>query len=250
LRYILDTHSEIWCPGELALGQLIRAMRFTLSRGVAAHSEASAEADRLTQQRTRETIGELLTAFAAGRGKYVWCDKTPANLQFLEDIEWAFPDARYICLYRQSLDVVHSCLEISRNGFMIELAPYVKRNPYNLSAAMLESWVEKTERLVALETRSRRAFRLYYEALVNDPTGTLRQLFKFLDVRCDDSLLGRVFTTPHDAGGGDPKIRSSVRIEQDRIGKGAAIDRAALLRIPPELLERRLNLHIELGYPV
>lgn len=251
LRYILDTHPEIACPGEIALGQLVQALRPTLFRTVA-QTAAVSEEERTERARgeTRRIIGEILGSYAAARGKRIWCDKSPGNVLNLADVEWAFPDARFLCLYRRGLDVAHSCLEASPYGFMAELAPYVQKHPEDLLTAMLDSWADKTGRMLRFETGNPRCCRLYYEALVNAPVATLDSVFAFLDLEWEASLLDRVFTTPHDPGGGDPKIRHVGQIETDRIGKGSRIPALALARVPSDLQQRLADLHLELGYPL
>jgi protein-tyrosine sulfotransferase len=245
LRYILDTHPEICCPGEIALGPLIRALRFTAGRTVGLGGN-----DELSRTHVRAAIDQLLSPYVESKGKRVWCDKTPANLGYLAEIEWAFPQARYICLYRRSIDVAHSCLEISRNGFMQELIPYVQRRPGNLVAAMMESWIEKTECLVRFERRAANRCRVHYESLVNSPETTLATLFAWLELRWDAKLLERVFTEPHDPGGGDPKILATSRIERDRVGRGDELNPMLLGQLSANYQQRLADLHLELGYPL
>jgi len=247
LRYILDTHPAIWSPGELALGRLIKAHRFTLTR---VHAIAAGlDAEKTCQREVRTLITGLMTRETAARGKSVWCDKTPENLSFLPEIAWTFPDARFLCLYRKSLDVVHSSLEASRWGFMEELAPSAARAPQNLVEAMLENWAAMTSRMLALEASGARCFRIYYEGLVNAPESTMNQVCAFLGLPWDDGILARVFAQPHEAGGGDYEIRRLSSIDGSRIGRGAEIPLAVLARVSPGVAGRCADLHLELGYP-
>jgi hypothetical protein len=251
LRYILDSHPEIACPGELCLGQLVQALRLTISRTVA-QTDAATDEKRAewTRAEVRRIVDEILTAYKSARGKRIWCDKTPMNVQGVADLAWAFPEARYLCLYRRSVDVAYSCLEASQYGFMTELAPYVQRDPHNLIAAMLASWADKTARILRFEAGNPSCCRLHYEALVNAPEATLDFIFRFLKLDWDTSLIEHVFTTAHDPGGGDHKIRQTRRIEADRIGKGSRLPSSILARLPGELQERLAELHFELGYPL
>lgn len=250
LRYILDTHPDICCPGEIALGPLIRALRFTAGRTVACLESQAPLRDAAVRSDVRAVAQNLLAPYVHARGKRIWCDKTPANLSYLDEIEWAFPEARFICLYRMSTDVAHSCLQISRNGFMQELRPYVQRRPDNLVAAMMENWIDKTERLVGFEKRTAGRHRVHYEALVGAPGPTLAALFQWLQLPWDDAILDSVFTQHHDPGGGDPKIHATSRIERDRVGLGAQLDPHALARLSPQYQQRLAELHLELGYPL
>src|SRR6202000_2440834 len=127
---------------------------------------------------TRQVVSGILNAYARDRGKKRWCDKTPNNTSHLGPIELAFPEADYICLYRDCLDVVYSCLEVSRNGFMAELAPYVARSPENLILALMNSWADKTARILEFEHQHKtRCHRIKYESLVAEPAHTLQALF-------------------------------------------------------------------------
>jgi hypothetical protein len=251
LRYILDTHPEIVSPGELGLGELCASLARVVDRTLAMNAEGNA-ADRseVTRVEVRRIVQGIMDEYAAAKGKRVWCDKTPLNLSYLGVLDWVFPDARYICLYRQCLDVVHSCLEASRHGFMLELAPYAQRSPSNHVEAMIESWVEKTERLLAFECAHPGSPRVFYEGLVHQPAVSLAPVFAALGLAWDPALLDRVFSVGHDPGGGDLHIKRTTRIETDRIGMGASLRGAALARVRPELLARMQRLNLELGYPI
>jgi protein-tyrosine sulfotransferase len=251
LRYLLDAHPEICSPGELALGHLLRDLQRVVMRTLARVVPGSEdERSAFTRREIRRIVEGIMDRYAAGRGKRIWCDKTPSNLFSLAEIDATFPDARYVCLYRQSLDVVQSCLDVSRFGFMHGLAEYVERNPRNVVAALLESWAEKTAVILRFEeSHPSRCFRVCYEGLVNDPEPTLDGLFEFLGLQWDRSLLDHALTDPHDTGGGDPKIRRTSKIERDRVGNGARL-RARLDTVPEGIVGKITELHLELGYPL
>jgi protein-tyrosine sulfotransferase len=181
-----------------------------------------------------------------GRGKYQWCEKTTLNINYLSILSKIFPESKFICLYRNCLDVINSCIATSSWGFMAELAPYVKNNPDNFIAAMAESWLEKNQKLFAFEQLHQdRCFRLTYESLVTEPNNILASLFKFLDLEWDDQLLSKVFTTHHDNGDGDTRILFTEKISQASVGKGGRIP---LSNLQEDLCEKINNLHNVLGY--
>jgi protein-tyrosine sulfotransferase len=248
LRYMLDTHPEIACPGELVLGQFVRSLRRLLERTRGRDAAGEDMAPDWVRREVNRTVHARMADYARARGKSRWAEKSPGNLEFLDELVWAFPEARFICLYRRSLDVVHSCLECSSNGFMPELASYAARSPDNLVAAMLESWAAKNVRMLALE-HSAACCRVHYEALVSDPVATLDRIFAFLGLGWQHALLENIFDTPHDPGGGDFKIRSAKRIERDRVGTGAGLNRDKLAAVPAALQRQCTELHLELGYP-
>lgn len=251
LRYILDTHPDICCPGELFLGQLALALHTTLSRTTALLEQGGGEArESFTRTEARRLILGPVEAYTRARGKRFWCDKTPANLEHLGEIEATFPGARYICLHRACLDVVHSCLESRRSrGTQDAYTPFEGTHPELIVSFMLEKWVQAAERMLAFEaSHPDRCHRIRYEDLLADPPRALEPLFKFIGVPWEPSLLGKVFTAPHDIGTGDEKILSTDRILKDNAGKGRAIDPALLAKLPRGLLERRKKAEQALGY--
>lgn len=247
LHYILDTHPDICCPGELFVGQLSEILRLTVSRTV---PDSLEDREGVIRRKVRGVLEGLLLEHAQAVGKKFWCDKTPSNALKLPEIEWVFPDARYLCLYRDSLDVVQSCLEIPEKSYMWWSLPYVAKHPQNYMAALLENWVEKTENILAFESSHPNALRVRYEDLVADPVKTLGPLFNFLGLGWDTSLVEEVFRVPHDPGGGDYKIQSTHKIEKDRVGKGKLVDPSLLSQVPPALRLRQKALHEQLGYPL
>jgi len=231
LRWLVDAHPEVVSPGELLLGRLCFDLYFTLLRTVVATLgiEDRIAANREALRRTRVIVDGIMTDYARARGKKVWCDKTPENLQHLTVLVETFPDARYVCLYRDGLDVAHSCLEVSRTGFMAELVEYVRRSPHDLVAAMLESWCDKTELLLKMQlAHPRLCHRVRYEDLVARPEEVLPPLFAFLGVAWDPGVLERAFAMPHDDGGGDQLIKQTERVERDRVGRGRTLDTSKL----------------------
>jgi protein-tyrosine sulfotransferase len=249
LRYILDTHPDICCPGELYLGRLAKDLSETVSRtlGLTAGEQAQ-DQDQMTWGEVHRIIDDLLSNFARVRGKKIWCDKTPFNLKNLSELEKAFPDARYICLYRNSLDVVHSGLDLKEKSYIWWALPYVVKHPKNYAAALLESWIDKTQLMLDFEKNHSQTCRVQYETLVENPVKALTPVFQFLGLDWDASLLEKTFKIPHDPGGGDYKITSTTQIEKNRVGKGNQIDSALMAAMPPPLLQKQKQLHAALGY--
>jgi putative sterol carrier protein len=188
----------------------------------------------------------MLERYAHKKGKYKWCEKTTLNIDYLSILNNIFPDGKFICLYRNCLDVINSCINRSSWGFMPELTPYVKNNPDNFVAAMAESWLEKNQKLFSFEQQHQdQCFRLTYESLVTEPNRILSSLFEFLGFEWDAQLLDKVFITHHDYGDGDTKILFAEKISQSSIGKGGRIPLSKL----QEDLSRKIDiLHNALGY--
>ncbi|MGZ5050164.1 MAG: sulfotransferase [Methylobacter sp.] len=248
LRYIVDTHSKIACPSHLYLGNVLENLNRMVSATIAQTQPGLDEEaqKQFAVQETRETVSKIMSRYIEAKGKRFWCEKTPMNLDYLSVLDAHFPDAKYICLYRHCMDVVHSSLNLSKYRFLPEHVPYVHRNPGNIIAAMTENWLEKTERLLAFEAEhTDRCFRVKYESIVMQPEETLRPLFDFLQVRWEDGLVERVFQSEHDVGEGDGKAALSSNIRQNSVGKGLEVPRSG---IPHKFVEAINTLLCRLGY--
>ncbi len=250
LRYIIDTHPQVCSPAHLHLGQLCRSLYTSIFYSIGQTMEVTDEAtrERLVAAEVRAVVDEFMQRYARAKGKQMWCEKTTENLEYLSYLRDVFPDAKYLCLYRNCMDVVHSSIECSRLGFLPELVPYVQKRPDNLVAAMVDSWVEKTTKLLEFElAHSTQSFRIKYETLVVDPLQTLPTMFAALGLDWDEKLLNAVFSTEHDQGSGDRKILFSKRVNTDSIGRGSTISRS---NIPDELLDKMNRLLARLEYPI
>jgi hypothetical protein len=250
LRYIVDTHTEICCPAEIFIGELANSLclayYYTLGQTMTAADEA--EKKRSAVAEVRRVILDMMNSYAAAKNKARWCEKSPSNLDHLELLNQVFPDAKFICLHRHCMDVVHSLIECSRWGFMDLVVNYAYKYPGNLAAAMAESWLDRTSKQLKFEGENpERCLRIKYESIVLDPGVSLPQLFTFLGLSWQPEILDRIFSTPHDLGLGDLKTSYSKNIYKNAVGKGSTIRPE---RIPGEMLERINHLLTELEYPL
>ncbi|WP_374089705.1 sulfotransferase [Methylomicrobium lacus] len=249
LRCIIDTHPVFCSPGHLNLGVLCSNLYMTVyySLGKLPGVETNKQREMLAAEETRKVVSDLLNRYALGKDKKKWCEKSTANIDFVDILYKIFPDAKFICLYRNSLDVAYSCIKFSALGYMDALTPYVKKYPTNLVEAMLNIWLDKTKKLIDFEqTYSDQCIRVNYESLVYRPEQTVGELFKFLGEEWDKSLLELIFKSPHDQGEGDLKVWFSDSIDSDSVGKGTAMPFAA---IPEDLMKEVNDIHRYLGYP-
>jgi putative sterol carrier protein len=246
LRYIIDTHPAFCSPPELNLGRVCEALYRALYHTTQAAS--APEKDSIVFRETRSIISGFMSTYAEAKGKTQWCDKSPDNLHHLPILYSVFPDARYLCLYRNCLDLVHSLMEYNRLQLFEEVLYFVQKNSGNMVDAMIDYWITQTKNTLLFERlHPGQCFHVKYESIVRDPSGTLAAMFSFLGVEWDEALLDSVFSTPREVAGGDHKILLSDRIHPSSLGKGSIISRKL---ISAETLERMNALLEELDYPV
>ncbi len=244
-RLILDTHPEIYSPAELDMGATARRL-YTMIARLEVRDNVPYEANPQILAQVRQILGGLMDDHARRRGKRIWCEKSPDNLGHQDFLARAFPEARFVCLYRHCRDVVRSCLEVSRHGFIPVLHDYVRQTPDDTVQATVRYWTDSTAGMLDFERRwPGRSFRLIYENLVTHPEETLRPLFEFLGVAWDPTLIERIFSATHDRGEGDSLVLYSGRINRDSIGSGRVIP---LETLPVELGARMEAFLRELGY--
>lgn len=258
LRLILDTHPEIYCPDELNLGRLLRALYDTNeglaeSGGSGAINPQQIDPASPAAAATRRMVTEMLGAAARSKGKSLWCDKSPSNLEHLVLIAALLPGSRYLLLHRHCLDFVGSCLRFSTHGFFLAVVEdYVRRDHRNFVRAVVRAWNERTRELLRFEAEhAGSCHRLRYEDLVTSPEETSRRLFDHLEVPFDPQLLQRVFSSTHHQRpfNGDPNALFSRGIVDHGVGRGAELNPGAFATIPAEMLQEMNELLVTLGYP-
>jgi hypothetical protein len=249
LRCIIDTHPDFCSPAHLNLGILCNALYSAAYQSLGKLPEVKTIENRelLAIKEARLVVSNLLDRYTQGKGKNAWCEKSTANTDYIDILYNVFPDARYICLYRNCLDVSYSCIKFNPLGYMSELAQYVRNSPDNLVAAMMVNWIDKNKKILEFEeSHSDQCFRVNYESLVNEPKIVLEELFNFLGVTWHDNLIDSVFRQSHDQGDGDLKIWFSSVIDKNGIGSGLKIP----ITVIPKELEIQVNeIHEKLGYP-
>lgn len=107
-----------------------------------------------------------------------WGDKTPVNVNHMEAILKSFPDARFINLVRDGVDVVHSWSQHEKyNGNVVR--PAIRWKEAVVEAhAFAEQYPEKS-----LEVR--------YERLVQEPEKTVARICQFVDLAYESEMLSR-----------------------------------------------------------
>jgi hypothetical protein len=262
LRYLLDSHPDITSPPELNLsGLLVHLVEvwtnmnatITAQHGdpmTAAANGAGPAAQIVSpdvRKRARKAVDEIMVTAANAAGASVYCDKSLTTVDHLGVVSQCYPNAALVFLYRYPLDMIASGLEASRWGFSaFGFAPFVAANPGNFVAALGNYWIDRVSKMVEFERTCELAHaRLYYELLCDDPTGTLEQLFEFLGVQADHTVIDRVFRSDHGVGPGDYKIDYTGSIATGSIGRGSTLPE----NLAAHQVTRIDELLAELDYP-
>lgn len=148
-----------------------------------------------------EAISITASYYARLEGKSRWGEQSPGEVQHLDKIVRAFPDAKIIHMTRDPRATVHSFVFHMRN------AAFNTTNIYNTA----KYWV-RCERLAnAFHDRSPQNIkRVRYEDFVAEPQATVRDICSFIGVEFEEAMLDTASTAsryaPRD---GDGRVSAS-----------------------------------------
>ena len=223
LRWLIDAHEEISCPGETDVAALLQAYVDS------AQAIGLSIDDALV--RARDVVDDLMGLHLARTegDKTRWCDKSLSNVNVMDRLAEAWPDARFVLLHRHAMDVIASALEASEWGLdSFGLGHYAQMSPTNAVIAVAGYWIERTAAMVDFEARHPgRCLRLRYEDLVTRTDESMEEVWDLFGV--DGSQRLNAFAEPHDPlAPADYKIWHTRSVHAESIGRGA--------RIPPDRL--------------
>jgi protein-tyrosine sulfotransferase len=253
LRRVLDAHPDIYCPAEMNVASICQAMHFFVEGASQEATNGCKDADQLS----RDAVHKVVGAAAAAEGKRRWCDKSLSSIDNAQLLKHVFPEATFICLYRQCADVVASAIDATPWGFGgggplagYGYESYVRDSPRNFVFALAAYWADKTA--AALEFQSShpdQTYSLRYEDLVRNPASTLERLYRWLGEEWDEAFADPeyIFNRVSSRDGlGDHKAVYTSRFEAGAGGRGWTIP---LELIHPNLVARIDALNADLGYP-
>ncbi|MEX2218035.1 MAG: sulfotransferase [Phycisphaerales bacterium] len=234
LRTILDSHSAIACGPETpwlaphqprSLGELWRFLREDPHGYCASFGMEPAAANRAA----RAFADSLLGDYARARGKARWAEKTPDNIRHLDFLLGVFPDARWVYLVRDGLDVALSTSTIPPHRAGI--SEWLEKNlslGWNIATAntpfsALLRW-RHWSRMAERSLRGVEHLRVGYERLVSEPEDTLRLVMDFVGEPFEPEML-RYAERPHDYPPwewGSADVRERRGITKDRVGRARA----------------------------
>jgi Sulfotransferase family len=245
LRLILDAHPDLACPPETnivkACWQFASAFNVTCGDAV-----ENVPDEALTG--VYAMISSLFKGYLTRQEKIRWCDKSLGTAPMAAWFAEIYPKAKFICLYRHCMDVIHSGLEASPwglTGYGFEQFAGL-RSGSSLSA-LAAYWIEHTGRIAEFEkANSDRCLRVHYERLVEAPEQVADEIFGFLDVKPSPGITSRCLSAQVEVfGPGDHKIMSTRKITSDSVGRGIRIPSEAI----PEPQLKVINHFLgELGY--
>jgi hypothetical protein len=246
LRFVLDSHPALACPAETGVVDLcsrMGALGGLLAAGDPAAMPAAADS-------ARTWVTTMFAAYLSRVGKSRWCEKSLGSAAAAAEFLGLFPKARFICLYRSSMDVVDSVHEAcpwGLHGYGLE--PFAAVHSGNTVAAVADYWVCQTRPILEFErAHPEVCLRLRYEDLAAEPTATARRIFAFLDESDAPVVAAGFLAERRDRSGpADHKIWETSRVHADSVGRGI---RVPVTAIPSAILALVNELHGELGYGV
>jgi hypothetical protein len=237
------------CPPETDIANVFAAAEFQF-RAALDDGDGSAVAEQRLQHLLTLIASEVHGAYAQRRGATRWADKSLTSARNAELLHRIFPEAQFICLFRECRDTVASLLEATPFGYQhFGLESYVRNNVGNLMLACALLWSDTVQKIVEFEDRyPDQCHRIRYEDLVQDPKSTVSALFRFLGAPWDHTDFDNdvIFARDMRPGYGDFKINYTKQINTNSVGRGATLPVGL---IPPPLQKRINALQSRLGYP-
>lgn len=242
LRTLLDSHPAIACGPEtpwfgahqprsvMALWRALRDERWGYCNSFRMPRDVPTRAARLF-------VDELMSAYAAARGKRRWAEKTPDNVLFIDFIRELYPDACFVHLLRDPLDVAVSTTVVAphREGISAFLernlgfGPEVPPIPSSAIGAVLR-W-KHWNGLIRRGLADRPHHVMHYESLVSDPERAMRALLSFVGEEYSPEMLeyARAAHDFPDWEWGSADVKAQRSITTGSAGRGRR-------ELPPEVL--------------
>lgn len=145
----------------------------------------------------RRGISSLVQAMVIGRlagsGKRRWCTPSVGGTsQPTCTFASVFPQARFVSLHRNCLDVIYAGLAacpwgLAGSGYGFD--GFAAANSGNSVAALADYWCTHTKRILGIEDAyPDKCMRILYEDLDADPQGLLDEILGFLDLPPMDAV--------------------------------------------------------------
>lgn len=243
LRSILDRHESIGYLPELDLCGLILEIKDILERFEGGFEKDSDVIQKPILLDTQKYVDQLVRSQLK---KAIWCEQSIFMFDHLKLMSNVFPEARYVFLLRHSMEFLRTALEKSKYGIdNLGFDNHVRNSSHNIVDAIAKFWCENMEKVLEFEkSECIPTFRIKYEDILNDTDRTLGDLFGFLELGFDASLLDNIFSNKEE-GIDDSKNVSIDKIKTDNFGNDRTVP---VGRIEDETFEQMNHLLSELNY--
>jgi hypothetical protein len=135
------------------------------------------------------------------KGEFYFLDKTPRYYLIIQEIFHLFPDAKFIFLFRNPLEILSSIITTWNNGRL------------RLNNHYIDLFTGPQKLAEGYNLLKNKSYALKYESLVNNPDKELKELFEYLGLDYDPEII-RDFTNTNLLGKmGDPigqKVYNSI----------------------------------------
>jgi hypothetical protein len=213
VRRLIDSHSNIHCGPEV---KFFLDFDSAFPNDPLAHARlfTTAHSYGLTNDELLRIWGAAFVRFhelaAAKAGKARWADKVPENVLYLAAWQQLLPNGfAFVHVARHPLDALASLKEI---GFARTMPKTIQER----AELYRRYWRAAEEHVAANPTTS---FTLSYEALVQAPETTLRELFTFLGENFQPTVLTEFHRAERVRGIEDPKVSRTRSVHAESVGR-------------------------------
>lgn len=233
-RRILDSHSGIACPPESFFlkyfAEMLRDPQTFDGFAGMGYLDRASVIDNL-----RTWASRYHETYRKARNKRRWADKTPQYIEILPELEELYgPQCQYVMIFRHPLDTIHS---LFRRGWTF--GSYHPNQLINTALYVAKALDGQLRFMIGC---GERCFKLYYEELIIEPEGTLRELFAFLHEPWEASVLDYQ-KFEHNFGTEDPVVRGAQGFHRN-FGNWKSLSEDKLASIMPIVEE----VSAKLGY--
>lgn len=205
LQRLLDAHPQIQCSGE---GHFIEKFSVPLAKLLQDYAgQMNLVKERVYQGEdyyppvTQDDLDRIVRGFILDRlmsrkpGPEIrWIgDKTPRYALNLTSLLRLFPQARFISITRDPRDVTMSRMQHARRAGLSQRVEEGSAERIQFVRDSGTAWLEIVTRVSAFGAANPGILHsVRYEEMLADPAGEARKIFRFLGVRHDDALIGRI----------------------------------------------------------
>lgn len=232
LRTMLDAHPHVACGPETPwLAEHQPATLLGLVRAMVepehGYCRSYEQPPGVVHRAARTFLDTVMLEYAHSRGKQRWAEKTPNALMHLDALHAIVPDARWIWITRDALDVAYSTTHVAehRRGIAPVYENNLRMTPAHSTAstplAATLRWVNWNRRIASF-LRGKPHLHLTYERLVCSPQHELRRLCDHIGEPFDERMLAYDTTRHHLPAWewGSSDVAQHGKVVTGRIGSG------------------------------